>query len=642
MKTNLLQKTTLLLFALLAMGGSNVWANNVTLSTSAATELPLVAASDGVVGYSAISGMSIKDGHTDSGSNNSSITYIVNNPSEQDLVFSFAYGTANTSGTVATLTLTKDATTITRSIDLIRTDANSWNPKSTKQLVVNDLAAGEWTLTYSFTTTKSYTANCNAFMVTPVSTLSTVESVPNTFTKTNAVTNTKIDDVNADFGDINQGENISFVVNNTSAQAYLFHFLASCNDTDVASGKTGEALVTITDAEGKVTKKTFEIQKDGTWSPKTSYRMFVEDMAVGYATVDIAFNAVKTYACNMSSIALSTFNSISLPCASGSFDLTKYFAKDTRSDKWKTNDGDYAGGSLGYTSQDDVITYIVKVTEAGTYSFGFNGGNESTTADATTLTFSLKDDADAEYMNEGSVWVKPISDPSKWGNVSFDGCTTAALAPGYYLFTITWTTGATNLRLLHFDGATVKYTIPSSGLGTYCSAQKLDFTGLDAAAYIITSNPDGSTIMATKVDGVVPANTGIIVKGEGGAEINIAVSTGTLADVAGNKLVGVTEATEIIYNSANSYYIMNGGEFKPVKKDGTISANRAYLFLEGVSSASARSLSIDFSDGETTGISEMERMRNGENEKFFDLQGRRVAQPTKGLYIVNGRKVVIK
>ena len=50
---------------------------------------------------------------------------------------------------------------------------------------------------------------------------------------------------------------------------------------------------------------------------------------------------------------------------------------------------------------------------------------------------------------------------------------------------------------------------------------------------------------------------------------------------------------------------------------------------------------IPFSLGETTAIRGIE---SGElrMENFFDLQGRRVAQPTKGLYIVNGRKVAIK
>ena len=43
-----------------------------------------------------------------------------------------------------------------------------------------------------------------------------------------------------------------------------------------------------------------------------------------------------------------------------------------------------------------------------------------------------------------------------------------------------------------------------------------------------------------------------------------------------------------------------------------------------------------------TGIAEMKTLSNGENETFYDLQGRRVAQPTRGLYIVNGKKVVLK
>ena len=44
-------------------------------------------------------------------------------------------------------------------------------------------------------------------------------------------------------------------------------------------------------------------------------------------------------------------------------------------------------------------------------------------------------------------------------------------------------------------------------------------------------------------------------------------------------------------------------------------------------------------EGGVTGITEIKKMRDGEDEKFFDLQGRRVSRPTKGLYIVNGRKV---
>jgi len=43
--------------------------------------------------------------------------------------------------------------------------------------------------------------------------------------------------------------------------------------------------------------------------------------------------------------------------------------------------------------------------------------------------------------------------------------------------------------------------------------------------------------------------------------------------------------------------------------------------------------------GETTGISEMEKMRNGENEKCYNLSGQRVDESYKGIVIQNGRKV---
>lgn len=62
-----------------------------------------------------------------------------------------------------------------------------------------------------------------------------------------------------------------------------------------------------------------------------------------------------------------------------------------------------------------------------------------------------------------------------------------------------------------------------------------------------------------------------------------------------------------------------------------------YDYLSSLDEAGAR---ITMIDGDATGISEMKRLRNGENEIFYDLQGRKVVNPGKGLYINNGRKVV--
>jgi hypothetical protein len=77
-----------------------------------------------------------------------------------------------------------------------------------------------------------------------------------------------------------------------------------------------------------------------------------------------------------------------------------------------------------------------------------------------------------------------------------------------------------------------------------------------------------------------------------------------------------------------------------------VPANKAYVQVSpSVFTASAHALSISFCEGEVTGISEATLLNINEvikNNNVYDLSGRRVAKHTKGLYIVNGKKVVIK
>jgi hypothetical protein len=78
--------------------------------------------------------------------------------------------------------------------------------------------------------------------------------------------------------------------------------------------------------------------------------------------------------------------------------------------------------------------------------------------------------------------------------------------------------------------------------------------------------------------------------------------------------------------------------------NGTIPANRCYLPIDMNVNVNAR-LTISFADddNETTSLNEELRVKNEESvDAWYDMQGRKVAQPAKGLYIVNGKKVVIK
>ena len=96
-----------------------------------------------------------------------------------------------------------------------------------------------------------------------------------------------------------------------------------------------------------------------------------------------------------------------------------------------------------------------------------------------------------------------------------------------------------------------------------------------------------------------------------------------------------------ITNPGNAYVLSytpaKGVGFYKLSATGTIGINKAYLVYNGT--ASARTF-FAF-DGAATGI-EMNNVDNNKgNDKVYDLQGRRVTKPTNGIYIVNGKKVIM-
>jgi len=89
--------------------------------------------------------------------------------------------------------------------------------------------------------------------------------------------------------------------------------------------------------------------------------------------------------------------------------------------------------------------------------------------------------------------------------------------------------------------------------------------------------------------------------------------------------------------------VSNPGFYLINSNSATLPAGKAYLHTTSALDASAGSrLGIIFDDGEVTSIESVSGKLSDMSGDFFDLQGRKVANPTKGLYIVNGKKVVIK
>ena len=192
----------------------------------------------------------------------------------------------------------------------------------------------------------------------------------------------------------------------------------------------------------------------------------------------------------------------------------------------------------------------------------------------------------------------------------------------------------------------VPATIGSAGVATFCSTYNLDFSTTDEVkAYIVSAfAPSTGEVTLTRIKDV-PAETGLVLLGNLGT-YNIPVKNNSETVVA-NLLVGITadKVLSKVDGDKTNFILANGSfglGFYTVADGSTLAAGKAYLPLTTTSLPSpAPQLSIRFDDG-TTGIaSPQEGTREA---SFYDLSGRKLdTQPkAKGLYIVNGQKVIIK
>lgn len=197
-------------------------------------------------------------------------------------------------------------------------------------------------------------------------------------------------------------------------------------------------------------------------------------------------------------------------------------------------------------------------------------------------------------------------------------------------------------------GSTVDITIPESKLTTFCNANAIDFTGSGVTAY--TAKSDGSVVTLTPIaSGIVPAKAGVILRADAAGTYEGAITTGG-SITNENEMVGVLVDTPVYFNPTATtgigcFILQNGAFYKAGEMSAAkLKAGKAYLKTHtsiGQTHGNNAPLAIVF-EGETTGITNTNCTNDTNISIVYDLSGRRVAQPTKGLYIVNGRKMIIK
>ena len=189
-------------------------------------------------------------------------------------------------------------------------------------------------------------------------------------------------------------------------------------------------------------------------------------------------------------------------------------------------------------------------------------------------------------------------------------------------------------------------TVTAAGFATLYAPVALEVAE-GVKAYTVTINGDWATLNEI-TSGIIPANTGVVIAGANGeaataGTYNFAITT--TETTATSDLRGSAPAT--YYTEPGTYYALaqlNGkvGFYKDAFNNSRFQNNshKAYLYVaEG--SANVASYSFRFGEG-TTGINEV-KGENGNVKAIFDLTGRRVENITApGIYIVGGRKVLVK
>ena len=316
----------------------------------------------------------------------------------------------------------------------------------------------------------------------------------------------------------------------------------------------------------------------------------------------------------------------------------------------------------GLTTLDLSNFNTANVTRMGYMFDMFNVSNSLTSLDLSG--FNTENVESMDYMFRGCSGLKTV--------YASDGWSTAKIQNGVSMFTgcislvggagTTYNANHADHTYAHIDGGASnpgyfteksttdqedvdEITIKEIGKTTWCSEYDLDFTNVEGIkAYTATGyNNITKTIWLTRVM-EVPAGTGILVKGDAGTyKIPHAEVQSAYANWFVGNLGDAIKIEETDGDKTNYYLSGKDGTFKSVNGSANIGKNKAYLQLPTSVFGGTRSIGINYDDEDgTTSIKNLTTdLSEGEGE-WFTLQGQRVAKPGKGLYIRNGKKVIVR
>lgn len=155
---------------------------------------------------------------------------------------------------------------------------------------------------------------------------------------------------------------------------------------------------------------------------------------------------------------------------------------------------------------------------------------------------------------------------------------------------------------------------------------------------------NGSVKLTEYANGVIPANKGVLLVSDNATSATFTLANDADVTAIDNDLKGVTAATELtgVDNSerVRIFSTKDGvaGFYKPNSNITSLAANKAYVMAPATEGA----LALNFG-GNVTGINSVsDNAAMPHSAVIYDLAGRRVNHAVKGVYVVNGKKIIVK
>lgn len=184
--------------------------------------------------------------------------------------------------------------------------------------------------------------------------------------------------------------------------------------------------------------------------------------------------------------------------------------------------------------------------------------------------------------------------------------------------------------------------MPSSGFATFSASYPVDYSSLGLEAYAVKLNADKKAVTLEKIEGVVPADKAVLLKGTPSQSYKLTTGEGAEAVFDTDLKVSDGTATSSDKTAVYGLATVNGQDgFYKASAGKTIPAKCAYLEVEN-SASLAKFYSLGDHSGSTTGITSVKNEAVGNNAPMYNLAGQLVDKGYKGIVIKNGKKIVLK